>query len=357
VYNITAEDDPVCVPHPSHHRDINLPADPFSADPFDPFNEFLAKADLDSVLPLADGERFSAVSAGFHHTSALTSHNRLLCWGKYGDQFFHGRLVLHADELFKGISAGLEHTSVVTTHGRVLTWDGNGKKISSGAPELPWGEQYVAVSQGFDRGLALTSQGELVAWGNDEVSCNGAPQLDEGESYVMMSIKFAEVPHGVISNGHARSWSFVGDEEMIDRAPPEDDKFVTVSCGFRHTAALTKAGRLICWGDDSYGQISHVPVLQAGEIYVSVSAGASHTVAITSCGRLLAWGLDNLGQCSAVPYLSPREEFKQASAGGFHTTAVTSKGRLLAWGSDKFDQCSRVPSLWSPCAKSTILDL
>mmetsp|Transcript_103145 Transcript_103145/g.290169 ORF Transcript_103145/g.290169 Transcript_103145/m.290169 type:complete len:382 (-) Transcript_103145:130-1275(-) len=123
-----------------------------------------------------------------------------------------------------------------------------------------------------------------------------------------------------------------------------DTSCEVLAIGFSHVAALTSAGRLVCWGDDSYGECTKAPSLASSEKVTQLTAGKHHTAALTSDGKLYCWGDDRCGQCQ-VPNES--EKFVQVAAGGYHTAAITSSGGIVAWGEDTFGQCSRIPSLQS----------
>ena len=73
---------------------------------------------------------------------------------------------------------------------------------------------------------------------------------------------------------------------------PQDDLYVTVSCGAGHTVAVTNRGKVYSWGDSSQGQLGHgtmvqecpepklIDVLLHIKI-VYVSCGDSHTALVS----------------------------------------------------------------------------
>ncbi|WP_033667734.1 RCC1 domain-containing protein, partial [Salinispora fenicalii] len=79
-----------------------------------------------------------------------------------------------------------------------------------------------------------------------------------------------------------------------------------VAAGDAHSVALTAAGTVLAWGDNSRGQLgdgtgadSLTPVavtLPAGVAVSAVAAGRQHSVALTSAGTVLAWGENSFGQ-------------------------------------------------------------
>ena len=107
----------------------------------------------------------------------------------------------------------------------------------------------------------------------------------------------------------------LGRSSVVPRNVIENSKYnldirvvAAVSCGETHTLALTADGRLIAWGDNAYGQLGNVtdrtssspfvvPLpLKDGETPTEVHAGAFHSLIVTSTGRLLVFGDNSFGQ-------------------------------------------------------------
>src|SRR4051812_40160968 len=57
--------------------------------------------------------------------------------------------------------------------------------------------------------------------------------------------------------------------------------------------ALPPMGTLVQWGKQV------LPYAEPGTRYVAVAAGDSHTVALQSGGKVMVWGDNSYGQCSA----------------------------------------------------------
>lgn len=140
-----------------------------------------------------------------------------------------------------------------------------------------------------------------------------------------------------------------------------------VAVGENHTCAVTTAGGLKCWGDDSLGQLGNdatlssksfpVDVLGMTSGVASVTAGRYHTCAATSVGGLKCWGYDGNGQLgndvtrtdkpTPVDVLGLTSDVASVSAGAYHTCAVTISGGLKCWGDDSYGQLGNDVTLTS----------
>jgi alpha-tubulin suppressor-like RCC1 family protein len=81
------------------------------------------------------------------------------------------------------------------------------------------------------------------------------------------------------------------------------DNVTAVSCGAEFTAALTRDGRVICWGSNQDGQCSVPTGLKD---VVAVSARYYHAAALLRGGQLVCWGLNLRGECDVPANLLAR---------------------------------------------------
>lgn len=139
-------------------------------------------------------------------------------------------------------------------------------------------------------------------------------------------------------------------------------QFVNLSCGKDFTVGLTRSGDLLGWGNLSQLGVKSKQVLVPTAIcleqkFVSVSAGSSHCAAIDACGLVFTWGVGSSGKTGgwfsselagghlghgntdSVPTPKLVEAFKAYGAkaakiacGEKHTLILTTDGEVLSCG-------------------------
>lgn len=133
-------------------------------------------------------------------------------------------------------------------------------------------------------------------------------------------------------------------------------KVLTLSCGRKHTLALTDFG-VYSWGSNYYGQLGLPPLVQETPYpqlitalnkytIIDVQAGQYHSLALTSNGKVLTWGWGvhgQLGHGTSFNEYFPRlldfnEPIMQISAGYAHSFILTLSGKLFGFGSNAFGQ-------------------
>ncbi|WP_018800895.1 RCC1 domain-containing protein [Salinispora arenicola] len=232
------------------------------------------------------------------------------------------------------VAGGAGHSLAVTSAGTALAWGdnafgqlGDGTTIPSSstpvAVDVPAGTTVTALSGGGVHNLAVTSAGTALAWGD-----NFWGQLGDGSTTRSRTPVAVNVPAGTT--------------------------ITAVAAGQGHSLAVTSAGTVLAWGDNSSGQLgdgtatdSSTPVavdVPAGTTVTAVAAGGLHSLAVTSGGDVLAWGANGSGQLgdgtttsSSTPVavdVPAGTTITAVAAGGLHSLAVTSAGDVLAWGAN-----------------------
>jgi len=128
-----------------------------------------------------------------------------------------------------------------------------------------------------------------------------------------------------------------------------------IAAGRAFTCAMAPSGPVLCWGDDTEGQLggSIYPGdgLDAGVRYrfvvgdaVAITAGDAHACALHAFGEVSCWGRNREGQVDGTAsdpvtssVLVGDVTASAISAGGAHTCAIVDDG-VSCWGSARFGQ-------------------
>ena len=228
------------------------------------------------------------------------------------------------------VAGGRGHSLALNSLGQVLAWGangagqlGNGNTTGTTTPQNSFfSVTATAVAAGDDHSLVLTSAGQVMAAGN-----NGIGQLGNGSTTNSSSPVAVMLPNGTT--------------------------ITAIAADGANSLALTSTGRVLAWGDNTYGQLgngttanSTIPVQVTLPITTSITAiaaGTSHSLALASNGQIWAWGGDFYGQLgdgitpniSTVPvavHLPVGTTATSIAGGGNSSHAITSTGQALTWG-------------------------
>ena len=239
-------------------------------------------------------------------------------------------LLSESPALITQIITGSAHTCALIASGTPRCWgqntsgqlgDGTTTDRLNPVAVIGLSSGVAALAAGWNHTCALSKDGALQCWGN-----NSSGQLGDGTTTTR------SVPASV--NGFASSGA----------------QFV--SAGQLHTCLLTSSGGVKCWGDNSHGQLGDgtntnrlmpVNVSGLGSGIKMVSAGGSHTCALTDAGAVKCWGDNSRGQLgdgtttsrlTAVNVSGLTSGVRSISAGHNHTCALTNVGVLKCWGAN-----------------------
>ncbi|WP_420130502.1 hypothetical protein [Longimicrobium sp.] len=189
------------------------------------------------------GTPYLDVSLGQRHTCARASARLTYCWGsnlggQLGDNTITQRNapvnVHQGDARFAGIEVGLSYSCARTPAGQAYCWgwnargqlgDGTGTHRRAPAPVAQGAAAYAEINAGGDFTCARTSAGQAWCWG-----ANGDGQLGDN------SRTSRNTPVAVQQGSIA---------------------FVELSTGGFQTCGRTAAGRVYCWGSNTWGGLGN----------------------------------------------------------------------------------------------------
>ena len=303
------------------------------------------------------------VSAGHHHSCALTSGGNVKCWGSasYG-QLGNGNradsnwpiYVIEEDgssntlDSIVQIAAGANHTCALTTEGGVKCWGKGGKgelgsttqKEENPAPVVVMGADsqpltgVVQITAGNRFNCAVTTSGGVKCWGAGE--------------------------QGQLGNGSLEAKNIPVDVVDADNKPLTG--IVQITAGHDHACALTNTANVKCWGHGHKGQLGNATngsnvksahainvITAAGGTHladiVQVAAGQYYSCASTNEANVKCWGNGNMlgngdNQTNKnVPVdVQSLSGIVQITAGEKHACAVTNNGFIKCWGEGMMGQ-------------------
>jgi alpha-tubulin suppressor-like RCC1 family protein len=136
---------------------------------------------------------------------------------------------------------------------------------------------------------------------------------------------------------------------------PSTNPAISISAGYSHVCALLANGEVLCWGNNSSGQLgdgtyssSSIPVKVIGLVdVVAIAAGGEHTCAITKTASIRCWGDNYYGQLgdgtttmknTPVDVIGLSDPVISLTAGQEHTCAITNAGQATCWGNNHFSR-------------------
>lgn len=292
------------------------------------------------VITIAGVTGFRSISASEVHTCAVSLDNRLFCWGDSVDGQIGGgsssgyqTTPLHVDAgtTYLSVTSGDLHSCAITTANKLKCWgrndygqlglgDTNERTVPTDTDNT---SSYKFVQAGSRSTCAIRTDDKLFCWGyngnyqlgdSSATSKNIPTAVDAAESYKAVAIG-SKHGCGITLTNNLKCWGTnnygqVGDNGVTTRPTPvpvsgaetyksvtvNDDGNIATARGF--TCAITSNDILQCWGVNSLLQLGngtsnmqYLPATSdAGTTYAMVQASAARACGITLDGALKCWG-------------------------------------------------------------------
>jgi len=318
-----------------------------------------------------------AVSAGRHHSLAVTADGAAYSWGNgregllgHGDEASTGvpRLI----EALRGVrvgavAAGRMHSLAASREGLLWSW-GQNTYEQLGLGDGDAGQENLAPGTGDGTGAATCVGGHAAPSAR---RCVRSPSQVSALSAEKVTLLAAGGDHSAAGTavGRVYTWGWAAQGQLgrpADKNSPRsvpglvaalsDSRVTDLSCGACHTLACTARGEVFSWGCGTNGELGHgdsfnrhSPELIEALVTVhacAVAAGEHHSVALSAAdGAVFAWGHGRggrlgLGNGEEGSALLPQRvsalsgvAIASVAAGASHTLAVSAAGRHYAWGS------------------------
>jgi len=149
----------------------------------------------------------------------------------------------------------------------------------------------------------------------------------------------------------ARKHNMHSTPHMVEKWESSKCIVAQVACGQYHTACVSTNGWLLAWGANKHGQLglgtridARYPrqVMHPRQRYTAVSCGDRHSAAITKEGRVCTFGSGQHGQLghgNNADELRPKQiaslaeqRVEQVNCSANMTAAITEGGGLYLWG-------------------------
>lgn len=244
------------------------------------------------------GLHIKQIACGDSHCLAVSMEGEVQSWGRnqngqLGLGTTEDSLVPQKIEAFQGVTvkmvaAGAEHTVAITEDGELYGWGwgrygnlGLGDRNDRLVPEKVASadeEKMVLVACGWRHTISVSSSGGLYTYGWSKYGQLGHGDFDDHliphKLEALHEENISQISGGwrhtmaVTSDGKLYGWGWnkfgqVGVGDNIDHCSPvqvklpHEQKVVQISCGWRHTLAVTEKQNVFSWGRGTNGQLGH----------------------------------------------------------------------------------------------------
>ena len=252
--------------------------------------------DSTSFLEVKLLSNIQSISGGGTHSAAITKDGKLYCWGgNTWGQIGMGsactavpipKLVTFPENRqVKKVACGAAHNLAILSNGSIWSWGtgangrlGHGSEYSIFSPkqiaEFPVNTSIVDIACGWSHSVCISSKNEVFTFGKGSDGQLGHGSYRDEFEPKRVDFNFGSILHCsafyhtmILSTDGLFAWGWgehgalgLGDSSN-QCSPCLVDTFahqlVSVSCGAFHTAAVTKKGNVLTWGNGGSGQLGH----------------------------------------------------------------------------------------------------
>ncbi|KHD87279.1 MAG: hypothetical protein OM95_15145 [Bdellovibrio sp. ArHS] len=268
-----------------------------------------------NIKRLINPRSSGVLSAGYAHNCAISrSNTKVKCWGNNP----YGNLGLgHADNI------GDDPNEMATVNG-----------LSFGSDKI------VQVTSGNQHNCILTESGKVKCWGRSADGQLGYENTND----------LGDQPNEL--------------QNLADVSLPEP--MVQLSAGDFHTCSLSITGKVRCWGWGGWGQLGnggtskgstvgsmstlHILDFGAGKKALRIASGNTHNCALIDDGQVMCWGENSYGELginnsvwvsgnpTTAVQLSASDKVVDISAGIYFSCALLEAGTVKCWGRNDVGQ-------------------
>ncbi|KAK1393048.1 Ultraviolet-B receptor UVR8 [Heracleum sosnowskyi] len=244
------------------------------------------------------GMHIKQIACGDSHCLAVSMEGEVHSWGRnqngqLGLGTIEDSLVPQKVQAFQGIAvkmvaAGAEHTVAITEDGELYGWgwgrygnlglgDRNDRLVPEKAANVD-DEEMVLVACGWRHTISVSSTGGLYTYGWSKYGQLGHGDFEDHliphKLHALQGEVISQISGGwrhtmaLTSNGKLYGWGWnkfgqVGVGDNLDHCFPmpvtfpHEEKVVQISCGWRHTLAVTEKENIFSWGRGTNGQLGH----------------------------------------------------------------------------------------------------
>jgi alpha-tubulin suppressor-like RCC1 family protein len=338
-----------------------------------------AQGTLYNVLP---GTAMMDVAAGDNHTCAISTANKMYCWGENsngntgngGTTDFGTPTAVDISSDYMDVTAGRLHTCGLTTAGAMRCTGNNayGQHFDRTSEQVTTfyavaaGLTFSSVASFEDSTWGQLTSGEVYYAGSDTLFAfsgdntttlvkNIPAVIDNARTYSSLDQGWGERATCGIYNSKVRCAGAagtegilgIGSEPLIAGFVWTDAKndYSQVATGRNHMCALRTNGKLFCAGSvaqSGTGVLTNsLTAVDSSNNYSYIAVGYQHSCGILTSGALKCWGLGangRLGQGGTGNLTTPTTvidsgtSYSKVSLGVAHSCGITTTGVLKCWG-------------------------